>query len=255
MRLQKKKVIRDKLRKGKVSLGTWQQLPNASVSEVLGSLGFDWVAVDMEHGAIDSKLLPDICRAVELNNTLPLVRVLEATESNCKQALDSGAGGIIAPMIKNADQLIKIKDFCCWPPSGSRGVGFSRANNFGEKFDEYLIEAQDPLLIAQIEHIEAVDNLEEILKVKGLDAIIIGPYDLSASMGLTGNFRHDKFLESIDLIFSLSKKYNVSCGQHIVKPDLKLLQNNIQLGYQFIAYSIDAVLLYESAKKVISFNK
>ena len=182
--------IRKKLFDGQVSIGTWQQIPHPSISEILGKAGYDWVTVDLEHGSISIDQLPDLFRAIELGDTLPLARIAESKPKDCKQALDAGAGGIIAPMIESGKQLKTIRDACFWPSAGTRSVGFSRANLFGKYFDEYKEEAQAPLLIAQIEHINAVNNLDEILQVKSLDAILIGPYDLSASMDLTAEFEH-----------------------------------------------------------------
>ena len=107
MRLEKIKIIREKLQNGKTSIGTWQQIPHASISEILGQAGYDWVAMDMEHGSISVDQLPDLFRAIELGGTLPLARVAQAMLKDCRQALDAGAGGIIAPMIESARYLIK----------------------------------------------------------------------------------------------------------------------------------------------------
>lgn len=247
MRLEKIKLIRENLQNNQVSIGTWQQIPHASISEILGQSGYDWVSIDMEHGSISVDQLPDLFRAIELGGTLSLARIAESTVKGCKQALDAGAGGIIAPMIESAEQLKIIIDACRWPPAGIRGVGFSRANLFGKYFNEYKQEAQAPLLIAQVEHINAVNNLEDILQVKGLDAIIVGPYDLSASMGITAKFGHKKFVAIMNRIIALCNKYNVPCGDHVVQPDLQLLKARINQGYQFIAYATDGVFLGTSS--------
>lgn len=241
------KKIRKLLHNGKVTIGTWQQIPHASISEILGQAGYDWVAVDMEHGSVSVDQLPDLFRAIELGGTLPLARIAEPKSKDCKQALDAGAGGIIAPMIESADQLKTIRDACCWPPTGTRGVGFSRANLFGKHFDEYKKEALSPLLIAQIEHINAIEKLEEIFQVKGLDAIIIGPYDLTASMGITAEFENKDFIAVMERIINLCKKYKIPCGDHVVQPDTELLKKRISEGYKFIAYSTDAVFIYKSS--------
>lgn len=246
MRLEKIKIIREKLRNGQVTIGTWQQIPHSSISEILGQANYDWVAVDMEHGSISINQLNDLFRAIELGGTLPMVRISESTSKGSKQALDAGAGGIIVPMIESGDQLKKIKDASCWPPTGNRGVGFSRANLFGKHFNEYIIEAQAPLLVAQIEHINAVKNLADILQIEGLDAIIVGPYDLSASMGITAEFEHKEFLAAMDQIMKLCLQHNVPSGYHVVEPDPKLLEKRIKEGHRFLAYSIDAVFLYKS---------
>ena len=247
MRFEKIKFIRKKLQNNQVSIGTWQQIPHSSISEILGQSGYDWVAVDMEHGSVSVAQLPDLFRGIELGGTLPLARIAESIPKDCKQASDAGAGGIIAPMIKSAEQLTMVRNACCWPPVGTRGVGFSRANLFGKNFDSYKKEAQSPLLIAQIEHINAVNNLEEILQVDGLDAIIVGPYDLSASMGITGKFDTREFIEVMDSIINRCKKFNVPCGDHVVQPDRKLLDSRIDQGYRFIAYCTDGVFLFNSS--------
>ena len=242
-RLKKIKEIRKSLSEGKTSIGSWIQIPNASIAEIMGQSGYDWVAVDMEHGAISNDILPDLFRALELGNTLPLVRVSQGNEKECKQALDAGAGGLIVPMIKSAEQLQNVISFASWPPRGTRGVGFSRANLFGRNFDSYVEEAQQPIIVAMIENINALDELDDILKVKGLDALLIGPYDLSASMNLTEKFKDQKFLDAISIIKDKASRANIPCGVHIVEPDKSELEKKIEDGYKFIPFSIDSVVL------------
>jgi 2-dehydro-3-deoxyglucarate aldolase len=235
--------LRAKLRAGGRTVGSWMQIPHASIAEIMGQAGYDWVALDLEHGAIAVDQLPDLCRALELGGTLPLARVARADPKDCKQALDAGVGGVIVPMIENAEQLTAVRDYCRWPPAGSRGVGFSRANLFGKHFDAYAVEAQAPLLVAMIEHVRALESLEAILGVQGLDAILIGPYDLAASMGLPGQFTDPRFGAALQRVRTLSMARGVPCGLHVVQPDPTVLQDRLAEGYRFIAYSIDAVFL------------
>ena len=237
------KCLREKLHAGGFSIGSWMQIPHPSIAEVMGQAGYDWVAVDMEHGSIGAHQLPDLFRALELGNTLPLARVARGHVKDCKQALDAGAGGIIVPMIQSAEQLLEVRDACRWPPAGLRGVGFSRANLFGKHFESYHKEAQVPLLVAMIEHISAVDSLKEILGVNGLDAILIGPYDLSASMSLTAQFDHPDFCKVMELIRGFAEEMSIPAGVHVVEPSQPQLQKCLKEGYRFIAYSIDAVFL------------
>jgi 2-dehydro-3-deoxyglucarate aldolase len=246
-RLKKIQEIRDRLRNGGHTIGSWMQIPHPSIAEILGQAGYDWVAVDMEHGAIGAHQLPDLFRALELGGTLPLARIADGHPKDCKQALDAGAGGIIVPMIETAEQLIAVRDACRWPPAGMRGVGFSRANLFGKHFESYCAEAQAPLLVAMIEHHRAVENLERILAVEGLDAVLIGPYDLSASMGMTARFDTPEFKAVVDRIRHLCGQHGVPCGLHVVMPQPEILQERIAEGYRFVAYSIDAVFLNKSA--------
>ena len=239
--------LRDRLRNNGHSVGSWMQIPHPSVAEIMGQSGYDWVAVDLEHGAIGAHQLPDIFRALELGGTLPMVRLAHGHPKDCKQALDAGAGGVIVPMVESAEQLLAVRNACRWPPAGTRGVGFSRANLFGKHFDAYREEAQAPLLVAMIEHIRVVDDLESILDVEGLDALLIGPYDLSASMGLTAQFENLDFLAAMERIRTKAAQQQIPCGVHVVAPSQEQLRQRIEEGYRFLAYSIDAVMLSSAA--------
>lgn len=242
-RLQTIEQIRNNLKNGGHSIGSWIQIPHASIAEIIGKAGYDWAAVDMEHGSISLHQLPDIFRALELGGTLPLVRLAKGSTEDCQQVLDAGAGGIIVPNIHSAQQLESIRAATQWPPSGIRGVGFSRANLFGKNFEQYTQEAQNPLLIAMIENIEAVNNLDEILKIKGLDALLIGPYDLSASLGMTASFDNSEFISVIESIKVKADKALVPCGFHVVSPSINELKEKLSDGYRFLAYSTDSVIL------------
>jgi len=246
-RQRKIQQIRDNLRNGGCSVGSWMQIPHSSVAEIMGQAGYEWVAVDMEHGAVAVHQLPDLFRALELGDTLPLVRLAQGHSKDCKQALDAGAGGVIVPMVESAESLTAVRDACRWPPAGTRGVGFSRANLFCKHFQAYREEAQAPLLVAMIEHSRAVDRLDEILRVEGLDALLIGPYDLSASMGLTAQFDHPLFLGAMESIRAQSAARAMPCGIHVVAASLDELQQRIGEGYRFLAYSMDAVMLNQAA--------
>ncbi len=251
-RLEKINFIRKKLNDGNYSIGSWIQIPHSSIAEIIGNAGYDWVAVDLEHGSISVDQLPDLFRALELGNTLPLARIAKGDLKDCKQVLDAGAGGVIVPMVESAEHLEKIKNEIRWPPSGKRGVGFSRANLFGKNFESYSEEAQKPLLVAMIEHLNAVKNLDEILKVDNLDAIFIGPYDLSASMGITAQFETSKFKNIIGKIKEKAKLAGVACGIHVVEPSENDLRLKIDDGYRFIAYSIDSVIFSKFVKRPFS---
>lgn len=250
-RLTKIAEIRNKLKQGQHSIGSWMQIPSAAVGEIMGDAGYDWIAVDLEHGSMGTAQLTDLFRSLEVGNTLPIVRLAQGSLKDAKSALDAGAGGIIIPMVESASQLKEVIDWSCWPPAGKRGVGFSRANLFGKYFEAYREEAQKPLIIAQIEHIRAVDTIDEILAVNGLDAIMIGPYDLTASMGITAEFTHPDFLAARKRILDACKKSGIAAGLHIVQPEPAELSARIEEGYRFIAYSIDSVFFLKSVTNPI----
>ena len=251
-RLRKIKKIRNKLQHSIPSIGSWMQISNSNVAEIFGDLGYDWVAIDLEHSQFELEKIPDIFRSLELGNTLPIVRLPNIDEEKARSFLEIGCGGLIIPMIENKDQLQRIISACNFIPKGNRGVGFNRSNLYGKNLDQYIKFSSRPLIVAQIETFTAFENIEEILSVKGLDAIFIGPYDLSSSMNITGQFDSQRFKKVINEIISKCKKYKVASGIHIVNPDLKLLKKNINLGFSFLAYSIDTVILNLYAKNPLN---
>lgn len=241
--------LRHRLMTGGVSIGTWMQLPHPCVAELLGDAGYDWVAIDMEHGSVSVHQLPDLFRALELRGSLPLVRLIEGNPRACKQALDAGAAGVIVPMIESAAQLQDVAVACRWPPAGRRGVGFSRANLYGKYFESYRKEAEAPLLIAMIEHQRGVDALEDICRVGGLDAVLVGPYDLSASLGVTGELSHPRVVDAMSRIASVCSQAGIAHGLHVVDPEPDALAGHLRNGLRFLAYGIDTIFLRKHAQR------
>jgi len=244
------KDIRAKMQRG-ATIGTWLQLPSPDVAELMGHAGYDWVAVDMEHGLFARVGLADICRAIELGGTAPFARVAEASKNEIKGALEAGVQGLIFPMIESLAQLDEAISWATYPDrGGSRGVGFSRANLYGKELAAYREgTAGDMILVAQIEHIRAVDELPQILAHPRLDAIMVGPYDLSGSMGLTGCFDHPDFIAVMQRIQDACIQHGANMGVHVVDPDPGELARRVQQGYRFIAYGIDAVFLWQGIQR------
>lgn len=255
------KQLRQKLAAGKPSIGSWQQLPSPDVAEIMGRCGYDWVALDMEHGSIGIGILPDLCRALECGGALPFARLPEAGRVWIKAALEAGAKGLIFPMIESGEQLAAAIDLATYPgqdywrspgktAAAYRGVGFCRANGFGKYFEDYRENtAPDIFIAAQIEHIKAVENLDAILSHKRLDAILVGPYDLSGSMGLTGQFQNPEFQAALEKIRKACQKHGRIMGLHIVEPDPDALAAEIANNCRFIAYGIDALFLWKGGAK------
>ena len=246
------KKLRQKIKK-KYSLGSWIQIPNTSIAEIFGSSGYDWIALDLEHGAISIDQIPDLARAIELGNSLAFARVSNLQLEEVNRILDTGISGLIFPKIESATVLKNLIYTCTLPPHGCRGVGYSRANMFGRNFNVYSKGLFKPFIIAQIESIKGVDNLDSILKVKGLDAIFIGPYDLSASLKVMGNFNSKKFKETITKIIYKSKRAKIPYGIHLIKSDEKDLKKLIKKGFKIIACSTDSVILNEGIKYPTNF--
>jgi 2-dehydro-3-deoxyglucarate aldolase len=247
-RIERLTGLRTRLRSDQPTVGTWMQIPSPDVAELLASGGFDWVTIDLEHGAIARHQLPDLFRAIELHGAVPLARVALPDGSLCQQALDSGAVGVVIPRVESASQLTEIVAGCMWPPSGKRGVGFSRANLFGRMFEDYKTEAQQPLIVAQIESKNAVTSIASLLAVRGLDAVMIGPYDLSASLGVPGQVDHPDVRACVSEVLKACRKAGVPSGMHVVTPDPKRLEEEIAAGHRFLAYGVDAVFVSHTAQ-------
>ncbi|MBM3852410.1 MAG: 2,4-dihydroxyhept-2-ene-1,7-dioic acid aldolase [Verrucomicrobia bacterium] len=240
--------VKDRLKRSEAVIGSWMQLPDASVAELMGAGGFDWVALDMEHGAIGAGALPDLVRGLEAHGTEPFARIAQGARTDIKQVLDAGCRGVIVPSVESREQVQEAVAAAKYPPEGSRGVGYSRANLFGRNFATYFANInREVVVVAQIESIRAIGNLEAIVAVPGLDALMVGPYDLSASMGLTGQFDHPEFKRAMETYESVGRRQGIPIGLHIVQPDAELLRRRIADGYRFIAYGIDAVFLSNNA--------
>tara|TARA_B100001250_G_scaffold120941_1_gene102659 strand:+ start:35 stop:772 length:738 start_codon:yes stop_codon:yes gene_type:complete len=238
--------IKEKLKQGRVSLGSWMQLGSSEVAEMMGDAGFDWVAVDMEHGSIAHHQLPDIFRALQLNNTAPFVRIAKPDSHLAIQALESGAKGIIVPNVNDAWQIEAIKNHINYPPIGSRGVGFNRGNGYGKYFEDYL--KFEPFLVAMIEDHKSIGEVKAICQ--HVDAILVGPYDLSASLGCPGDFEGKQFKQALAMIHGACKHEDTPMGIHVVHPDLERVQQKMEEGYKFISYSADTVILEHALRKV-----
>jgi 2-dehydro-3-deoxyglucarate aldolase len=233
-------LLKEKISAGRTTIGSWIQLGEPALTEILATGGFDWLCIDLEHTTISLASAGELIRIAELAGCPTLVRLSSHDPAQIKRVLDAGATGIIAPMVNNADQAAAIVSAATYPPRGTRGVGLARAQRYGVGFAEYLEHIEDALVcIVQIEHIEGVRNLDEILAVKGVDGFFVGPYDLSASLGLPGQFEHPDVVAAMDAVGSVVGRSGVVAGIHVVAPNPDRLREVIGNGYRFVAYASD----------------
>jgi 2-keto-3-deoxy-L-rhamnonate aldolase RhmA len=233
-----------KIHAGKLTIGSWITLAHPSIAEIMANAGFDWLAIDLEHSVITIREAEELIRVIDLAGVVPLVRLTSNNRDQIKRVMDAGSHGVIVPMVNSAEDAERAVQAVKYPARGKRGFGLARAQGYGTKFNEYL-EWQEKysIVIVQIEHIDAVNNLESILLVDGVDGYIIGPYDLSGSMGIPGQFQHPDLLEAMEKIKNIASEINITGGIHIVEPDSNLLQQKIKEGQKFIAYSVDIRML------------
>ena len=188
-----------RLRNGEVLIGTLVSLLSAEVCELLSNIGYDWLFIDTEHGAFNPQQTQGMLQAAAPTPCVIRVPVGEAIW--IKKALDIGAAGIIVPQVHTVKQAEEIIKHCKYSPEGDRGVGIGRAHKYGIEFEHYLNNANnETAVILQAESQESIDNIDEIVKLKGLDAILVGPYDLSASLGKPGEINDPIVQAAIDTV-------------------------------------------------------
>ena len=230
--------------KNKHSIGTWITTDNYESTEIILQYNFDWICVDLEHSTISLESLKKIISLCEKYNKKSYVRIAEINKALINKILDAGACGLIVANIKNIEDVRKCFDYAFYSPKGNRGMGLSRAQEYGKKFDQYVSkDSKNIEIIPIIESKEAIKNLEDILSHKDVQKSMIGPYDLSSSINKPGNFDSKEFKSLIESYNVISESLNKEKGIHIVEPIPSEVDKRINENYQFIAFSTDAIIL------------
>jgi len=242
--------FRARLRHGERLLGTMITLPAPEVAELMAAVGFDWLFIDAEHGVFATHALQAMLQGA--GATTPcVVRVSAAAEVPIKQALDIGAAGVIVPQVNSAAQAKQVVGWAKYAPVGTRGVGVGRAHGYGLQLGAYLETANDrTAVIVQAEHRDAVANIEAIVRVAGIDAVLIGPYDLSASLGRMGQVDHPDVVSAIDHVSAVCREAGVPLGIFGVSAAAVLPYLN--KGYTLIVAGVDTVLLGQAGQGLLA---
>ena len=224
--------------------------------EAAGYAGYDFVLLDMEHGTTTFQTLPNLIRAANVAGVCPIVRVPRGSDIWIDQALDVGAGGIMIPQIDTVEQAKAAVSAAKFSPVGTRGTcRFVRSACFGGyPSNEYFRDAQDTVVILQAEGQKAIDNIDGILSVEGVDVVFVGPYDLSASLGLIGQINHPKVMEKIQEICkkAAEKGVLVGCFTDSAAAGRKLLE----MGVRFVGYSCDtAIFMNKALEDIATFHE
>jgi 2-keto-3-deoxy-L-rhamnonate aldolase RhmA len=244
-----KNKLRRALLEREVTLGSWIQIGHPACAEVMARAGFDWVCVDLEHGAIDLEMTADIFRALGGFDCVPVARLPLNDPIWIHRTLDAGARGLIIPMVKTAAEAEAAVREAKYPPRGVRGFGYSRANLYGADFEAYIASANDEIaMVMQIEHKDAIANLDAILSVDGVDAVFIGPLDLSGSMGITGKLDHPQMVAALEKYRAACRAHKKPAGMHIVRPNEENVRRALDEGYTMLALGLDNVFMEQSAR-------
>lgn len=245
--------LKKRLMQGKSVFGSWITIGHPAIPEIMHAAGFEWLAVDMEHSAITLSEAQRLIQVIDLLGIVPLVRVTSNDAHLIKRVMDAGAQGIIVPMVNSPEEARAAVNAVYYPPRGGRGVGLARAQGYGLEFSQYLHRMKDGFFVAvQIEHIEAVHSLDKILAVPGIDAFLVGPYDLSASLGVPGQFDHPRVREAMRRTLKTARAVGVPAGFHVISPSSKDVARRQREGYRFLAVSLDTLYLGESCRRVMS---
>ena len=242
--MKNNKAFTDRLRNGDLLIGTLISLNSPEIVEILSHTAYDWLFIDAEHGAFNPQQTQSMLQAA--GDTPCVIRIPAGDEVWIKKALDIGAAGIIVPQVHTAEQAEQIINQCKYSPVGNRGVGIGRAHTYGLSFEDTIKNANDETsVILQAESQAAINNIEDIVKVPGLDAILIGPYDLSANLGKIGKVDDAKVQDAINQIASACKAAGIKLGYFGV--NASAVKPAIDNGFTLITVGVDTLFFIKSA--------
>lgn len=242
--------LRSRLAAGAPVLGTWAQTPSPELIEMLGLTGFDFVVLDMEHGYFGAESLPNLIRAAELSGTAALVRVPKEAPEQVSKALDLGAPGVVIPGIGTRQEAAGFIARTRFRPAGERGASLStRELRYSARtLPELLASGVRPLVVLQVEAVLATENLDDILRVEGVDVLFIGPFDLAASLGLPGQLQHPDVLRAIRSICDRARQRGVTVGLWTREPETA--GGWIEAGIRFVTVSNNELIFFEAAQRL-----
>ena len=236
--------LKAKLNRSELTIGSWVTLGHPSIAEIMASAGFDWLVLDMEHSVLELSEVQAIIQVLDGKQCPAIVRLTSNHPDQIKRVMDAGATGIMVPMIKSAADAKAAVDGVYYPPRGQRGVGLARAQGYGASFQPYRQWLEEnAVIVVMIEHVDAVNAIDEILAVPGIDAYIIGPYDLSGSMGRPGDLNHPDVQTAIAQVLEAGRRAGKPGGIHVIEPDPQALQQRIAAGFNFLGYALDIRIL------------
>ena len=244
--------FKEKLAQGKPVYGPFMKTGDAAFVECAGHAGFDFAILDMEHGPVDFFTLQNLIRGAEASGILPIVRTYDSSETAISKALDLGAKGIQVPQIQSAEEAAEVVKAAKYFPKGERGVcRFVRAANYSStQRNDYFAQANEALVIMQVEGKQVLNHLDKILAVKGLDILFIGPYDLSQSLGVPGQVSHPTVVEAISKITEQARAANVVTGVFCDTPEAAALWRSA--GIQYLSYSVDVGIFTDACRSLVN---
>jgi 4-hydroxy-2-oxoheptanedioate aldolase len=245
------KNLKEKIHSGEVVHGCWINLASTISAEIVGQAGFDWLLLDLEHGAGDVAILYQQLQALSGSSSASLVRIDQLSRPKAQRILDAGAGGIMFPQIQSAEEAREAFEMMYYPPRGTRGMAkMTRATAFGKFADEYINNLDQNLVgVIQIETLKALQNIESIAATDGIDILFVGPTDLTLSLGILGQLSHPLYQEAIQTIARAAKKYGKAVG--VLLQDINEYDMYYRLGFRFLACGADSVFVRKGAEEMV----
>jgi 4-hydroxy-2-oxoheptanedioate aldolase len=244
--------VRHKLKKGEPCVGTWLTMPTVTSAAMMARTSLDWLTIELEHSPTSFETAAGCFAVIAASGKVPLVRIPFNSVENIKRVLDTGAYGIVVPLVNTRAEAKAVVDAARYAPQGNRTIGgqLSAANFETDSATYYQNANNEILVVVMIETVQAINNAEEILSVPGIDAFFIGPNDLHNSMGLPPAFESDapQFVKGLERLLELSKKYNIPSGIHVA--DAAAAQRRIAQGFQFIAVTSEIGMMLAKASEI-----
>ena len=232
-------------------LAGWTSIGHPQVAEMLAMSGVDFIGIDIEHSTISQEQSQRIIAACHDKGVRCMPRIATHNQEAIKQLLDSGADGIIVPTVDTPEQVEKLIEWIKYPPLGKRGYGIARAQDYGHNFNEYTSQWNNSSsLIIQIESITAVENIEKLLQFDEVDGAMIGPYDISGSLGIPGQIDHQNVKDAGRVVVEACRKYGKSCGTQDINPTSSSVKEAFGSGYTFVVLASDVFILWKWGEKM-----
>ena len=233
--------------------GGWTSLGHPSITEVFTRAGLDFIGIDLEHSTISQEQAQRIIAAAHAGGAACLPRVASHNGEQIRRLLDSGADGVIVPNVSSAAEVERLVSWCKYPPVGQRSYGVARAQGYGCDFDEYIRTWNErSALIIQIESVEAVDVVETLVSHTAVDGAMIGPYDISGSLGLPGQLDHPRVMAACAKVLDACRKAGKGCGTQLIEPTRAQVAAALEAGYTFVVLASDVFVLWKWSEQMRS---
>lgn len=243
--------VTQRLRRRQRVFGAWTSFGQASITEIFAGAGVDFIGIDLEHSTISQEQAQRIIAAAQAGGCACLPRVASHNGEQIRRLLDSGADGIIVPNVTTPSEVAQILAWCKYPPAGRRGYGVARAQGYGMAFERYTAEWNArSAIILQIESIASVNVVEELLRPDGVDGVMVGPYDMSGSLGIPGRLADARVTEACARVVEACRRHGKACGTQLIEPTAEGIAAAFAQGYTFVVLASDVFILWKWAARM-----